>query len=69
MPEEGKVVEEVAPKKAASKAKANNQNKVVKVKNISNRIINTSKGAIEPNKEGKCTAAELRQFNKILESA
>jgi len=39
---------------------------VVPVKNVSNRVINTSKGHILPGKVGEATIAELRQLSKFL---
>lgn len=43
--------------------------KVVKVKNISNKIINTSFGSIEPDKVGEATLVEARQLHKFLKTA
>lgn len=68
----GKAAEGAAEKSAASKAKTgseNPQNKMVKCKNISNKAIPVKGSVIEPGEEGKCTAAQLRQFNKYLEKA
>lgn len=45
------------------------QNAIVKVKNTSKRLINISKGGIEPGKKGEATVAELRQFRNYLEKA
>ena len=59
-----------APKKAAvvkKKAAKKKVDKGVAVKNISNRIVNTSKGSIAVGEDGYCSEAEARQFNKFLE--
>lgn len=66
MPTAKKKAVAAAPKKAAAPVK---QSDVVEVRNISGHTINTSKGAIAVNKEGKCTVAELRQYNKYLVKA
>ena len=39
----------------------------VAVKNISDRLINTSIGSIEPGKEGRATVAETHSYSKFLE--
>ena len=58
------VKETAAPKKAAaSPAKKSSH---VKVKNISNKIINTSKGPIAPGKEGEASHAEVKQLDKFI---
>jgi hypothetical protein len=56
-----------APKKAAVVKKKAKKGNGVAVKNISNRIINTSKGSIKPQLEGFATEAECVQLNKFLE--
>lgn len=69
-PAEGNGAEGAA--KAAPKAKtgANNpQNKMVKCRNIGKRPICVKGSVIEPGKEGKCTAAQLRQLRRFLEKA
>lgn len=39
----------------------------VKVKNISDRIINTSIGSIKPGEEGRASLAETHSYSKFLE--
>jgi hypothetical protein len=39
----------------------------VKVKNISDRIINTSIGSIPPGEEGRASIAETHSYSKFLE--
>jgi hypothetical protein len=69
---------EKAPKKAAKKAVAPEgatvdfkatvpESLYVAVKNISNRLINTSKGSINPGETGEASVAEARQLNKYIE--
>lgn len=64
MVRKAKKTEAVASKEAA--APAVNQNDVVNVTNISDRVINTSKGSIGPGEHGKATVAEARSLNKFL---
>jgi len=47
--------------------KAVKQTDVVKVRNKTSGIINTTKGPIEAGKEGQATVAEARQLSKYLE--
>lgn len=63
MVDDTKKTDETSPKKEADSAE---QKKVVKVKNISDRRVNTSEGEIKAGKEGKATIAELRSLNKYL---
>lgn len=60
-----KATKAAAPKKAVASVVA--QKDVVDVKNISTRLINTSKGTILPGESGKATIAECRTYNKWLE--
>ena len=58
------VKETAAPKKAAeSPAKVSSH---VKVKNISDQVINTSKGSIGPGEEGEASHAEVKQLDKFI---
>jgi len=54
-----------APKKAAVVKKAKKVDGV-EVKNISGRVINTSKGSIAPGKTGLCSIAEANQLHAFL---
>jgi len=66
----GKAAEEGAPAPSkAEKAAASSQNKEVKVKNVSKRVIQTRKGPIEPGKTGTCLASQARQFRHFLKKA
>ena len=58
---------EAAPKKAAAPAAPISQSDVVKVKNTTDGVINTSKGMIVAGGEGEATISELRQLNHFLE--
>ena len=53
-------------KKEGVAPKAVKQSDIVKVENISNRQINTSKGTIAIGGKGEATVAELRQYSKFL---
>ena len=65
-----KVVKAAPVAKAAEVVKkAVKPSDVVKVKNISTKVISTSKGRIEPGKTGNATVAELRQLHKYLGKA
>lgn len=69
---------EQAPKKAAKKAAAPKKAAVdfkatvpvplyIAVKNISNRLVNTSRGPIEPGETGEASVAESKQLDKYIE--
>ena len=58
--------DEEAPEKTAPVL---DQKKVVKVKNISDRLINTSKDSIKPGETGRATVAEFRTYGKWLKKA
>ena len=62
-----KVVEAPAAKAAVASKKAAKPSGVVEVKNISKKVVPTSKGQIQPGKTGKATVAELRQLHRYLE--
>lgn len=55
------VVKKVVKKKTAKRVKG------VEVKNISNRLINTSIGSIKPGEKGRATVAETHSYSKYLE--
>ena len=48
--------------------RSKDQNKLIKVKNISKGNICLSTGTLEPGDTGKATVAEARQLHKFLES-
>lgn len=54
----------VVKKKAKKTAK---RVKGVEVKNISDRLINTSIGSIKPGEKGRATIAETHSYSKFLE--
>ena len=60
--------EAAAPEKAVAPARVSGKT-IVKVKNISGGIINTSKGMIESGETGEATMSELQSLNKFLEKA
>ena len=57
--------EPVGENKKAAKKKTSN--KGVAVKNISGRVVNTSKGSIAVDEDGYCSEAEARQLHRFLE--
>ena len=66
---EAKAAEGAAEKAAPKAKKAAKQGDMVACKNISKRIINVKGASLKPGEKGKCTVAQLRQFNKFLEKA
>jgi hypothetical protein len=60
-PEKAAVVKKVKAPKTAKRVKG------VAVKNISDRIINTSIGSIQPGEEGRASVAETHSYSKYLE--
>lgn len=55
-----------APKKAAA-SKTDSVHDVLKVKNKSDKIINTSKGTIPPGEKGQATRAECHTYSAYLD--
>ena len=55
------VVKKVVKKKTAKRVKG------VEVKNISDRVINTSLGSIPPGEKGRASVAETHSYSKFLD--
>ena len=54
-------------KKSSTKKKTAKRVKGVAVKNISDRVINTSIGSIPPGEEGRASVAETHSYSRYLE--
>jgi len=63
-PAAAKAVAEVTKPAAKQPVKMSD---IVDVKNISKKLIHTSKGQIKPGEKGKCTLAEARTYHKYVE--